>query len=389
MNVSEVLDVHPDFDQIGLRDIYKTSSHVDSRSLDITFGRYGGKISYHVYDEIITYWQVNGGNLSAIRRIVQDKLGQHMVDVQDLLARNAFLGVPYALYADGATGFNTMTPQSKMTTPTLNEIQLGMQYRNVPGFQEEDGSSGSVICITSPGVIFDIQAQTNPADWLTPMAYADPTRLLRNRFVRSPKATLFNCGDITYQTTVYTAVNAGDGSPDPNASKVDNTYKVVQPAAQHYIQLVSTADMTQFAVNDIVTIHTQRTSDFGVTNGVDYRAGDTTNRRVVNVDTANQRLSFEIPIMIDYTTALSANVYGYVTKGVHIHSSIFIGGNDGIVMGVGRPPRLHFPAPVDDFDSMYRFSWDSYQGYLNYHPEVLEVFFSGGSFRQVGPMLQG
>src|SRR5258706_2037206 len=201
MNVSEVLDVHPDFDQIGLRDIYKTSSHVDSRSLDITFGRYGGKISYHVYDEIITYWQVNGGNLSAIRRIVQDKLGQHMVDVQDLLARNAFLGVPYALYADGATGFNTMTPQSKMTTPTLNVIQLGMQYRNVPGFQAEDGSSGSVICITSLAVIFDIQAQTNPAYWLTPMAYADPTRLLRNevgsyrntRFMRSPKATLFNC----------------------------------------------------------------------------------------------------------------------------------------------------------------------------------------------------
>lgn len=399
MNISEVLDIHPNNDQLGLRDIYLPASHVDSRSLDITFARYGGKVAYHVYDEIITYWQTQGGagSLSAIRRIVQDKLGQHMVDVQDLLARNAFLGVPFALYADGASGFNTLTPQSKMSTAILNEIQLGMQYRNVPGFKQEDDQGGDLICITSPGVIFDIQTQTNPADWLVPKAYGDPSTLLkyeigtyRNvRFIRSPKATLFNCGDITIQTTVTSPILAGDGSPDPASTKVDSTYKVGQPAATHYIQLDAGTDMTQFAVNDIVTIHLNRTSAFGVTNGVDYREGTLHNRRIAAIDAGNHRLSFVIPIMVDMNTDLGGGVYAYVTKGVHIHSSTFIGGNDGIVMGVGRPPRLHFPAPVDDFDAMFRFSWDSYQGYLNYRPEVLEVFFSGGSFREVGPMLQG
>lgn len=250
--------------------------------------------------------------------------------------------------------------------------------------------------IISPGVFFDLQQQSEPKDWISRIAYGAPTRLLnyevgtfRNvRWVVTPKATLFNCGAITIQATVTSAINAGDGAPDPNSTKVDATYKVGQPGATHYVQLNGSTDMTQFAVNDEVTLHVQRTSANGVTNGVDYTDGKLHNLRIISIDAGNHRLSFERPVMVDFTTDLGAGVYAYVTKGVHIHASMFIGGPDAIVNGIGRPPRLHTPAPVDDFDAIYRFSWDSFQGYTVYNPSVCEVVYTAGSVRMVGGMLQ-
>jgi hypothetical protein len=88
--------------------------------------------------------------------------------------------------------------------------------------------------------------------------------------------------------------------------------------------------------------------------------------------------------MIDMATDLGAGVYGYITKGRNIHSSIFVGGPNGIVSGVAAPPRLHSPAPVDDFEMVQRFSWDSYMGYQPYAPEVFEVVFSAGTTRTKG-----
>jgi hypothetical protein len=398
MVVSQPFDIHANFNRLALRDMSLPASHFDSRNLQISFDRYGGKVAYHAYDELINYWRWQGPTASAIRRIVNDKLGQHMVDVQDLLARNAMLSTSFKLFGNGsATDFSGITTDDKITTFMLNNIHLGMKYRGVPYAQMENGSVGNVICLASPGQIFDLQQQTDPKDWLIPMAYGDPSRLLnyevgtyRNvRFVESPKCTLFNCGKIQIQTTITSAVNAGDGSPDPTSTQVDGTYFVGQPAATHYIQLANTTDMTQFALNDIVSVHVQRTSNYGITNGVDFKDGLLQNRRIVNIDSGNYRLSFEKPIMTDLTTNLGSGVYGYVTKGQHIHSAIFVGGDDGIIMGIGRPPRLHFPPPIDDFDSIWRFSWDSYQGYQMYNPNVLEVLFGAASFRLIGPMLAG
>lgn len=405
MTVTSLYDVHPDFNRIGLRDMYLPASHVDSRSQTITFERYGGKVAYDAYDDIISYWIYNGGNASALRRIVTDKLGQHMVDVQDLLLRNAYFSVPFKYYTGNATNFATLTADSVVSTSLLNEIHLGMKYRGVPYARTSNGSVGTIVCVTSPGVLFDLQNQTDPNQWLWPMAYADPARLLnyevgtyRNiRFVETPKCTLFNAGAIQSQVPITTAINSGDGAPDPQTTLVDATWAVGQPGATHYIQLGTTATggatvdatymNTNFKVGDIVTVHIQRTSDFGVTNGVDFRDGKLSSRRIVSVDASNRRLSFDMPIMVDMNIDLGSGVYAYVTKGVHVHAMVFIGGPDGIVMGVGRPPRLHMPPTVDDFDSIFRFSWDSYQGYVNYNPNVLEVVFTTASFRYTGQIV--
>jgi hypothetical protein len=264
---------------------------------------------------------------------------------------------------------------------------------------------GTIVCITSPGVLYDLQNQTDPKDWLVPLAYANPSRLLnyevgtyRNvRFIETPKATLFNCGAIQAQVPVSAAINAGDGAPDPNTTLVDATYAVGQPNAAHFIQLaaldsfgalVDAAYMNaNFAIGDMLTIHIQRTNDFGVVNGVDYRDGKASTRRVVGIDAAQRRLTFDRPIMVDMDVALAPGVFAYVTKANHVHAMIFVGGPSGIVMGVGRPPRIHTPPPVDDFDSIFRFSWDSYQGYVNYAPEVLEVVFTSASYRYSGQVV--
>jgi hypothetical protein len=407
MTITSLYDVHPNTDSLGLRDMWLPASHIDSRAVDITFNRYGGKVAYHVYDDIITYWQESGGGASALRRIVNDKLGRHMADVQDLLSRNALLSVPYKLYASGGSDFSALTTEDKLTTTLLDEVHLGMQYRDVPYAQSPVGNVGTIVGIISPGVYYDLQQQSEPKDWITRMAYAAPTRLLnyelgtfRNvRWVVTPKATLFNSGAITAQVAVSAAITAGDGSPDPGTTKVDSAQKVGQPAAVHYIQLATTDEASatvnstymnaNFKVNDIVTVHVGRTSANGITNGVDFTDGKLSNRRIVAIDATNRRLTFDQPIMVDMKTDLGSGKYAFVTKGLHVHASMFIGGPDAVVNGVGRPPRLHTPPPVDDFDSIYRFSWDSYQGYQVYNPSVCEVIYSAGSVRMVGDMLQG
>jgi len=403
--VTQMYDLHPNFDPIGQRQLSINASHFDTRAVQITFARYGAKVAYSKYEDIVTYWRENAGSnpVDAIRPIVTGKLGQNIVDVNDMLARNAFLSAPLALYNGGASSFGTLQ-QNAFANPTiLSAIHLGMANRDVPYTQDPGANYGMITCITSPSVIYDIRQNSSPKDWLVPQAYASPERLLNYeigqllnvRFVQSPRATLFNCGQVLVQSTVTSPINAGDGAPNgtgisglPN-TKTDSTYIVGQIGnSTPYIQLASgtsAGDMATYAVGDRVTIHSIRTSAYGANNGVDFRDGTLNNRRIVGVDATNKRLQFDAPIMLDFTTDLTGGgVYAYVTKGIHVHSMIFIGGDDGIVAGVGRPPRLYNPPPVDDWEQVYRFSWDSYMGYNNYNPLVIENVFTAATYREVG-----
>jgi hypothetical protein len=394
-------DAHPNTDALGMRDMWINARHLDSRSLDITFSRYGGKVAYHKLDEIITYWKKPGAKASVIRAISQDKLGQHMADVIDLLSRNALLSVPYKRYVgDAGQKFGGIGVQDKMTVDMIGQIHLGMATRDVPYAQGINGGVGNIVCITSPSVLYDLRYNTNANEWLWPIAYAQPTRLLNHefgtylnvRFISSPKCILYNAGEITVQAVVSSAIQAGDGAP---STRVDGVYKTGQSGVTNYIQLGANdangdpLDMDLFQVDQVVTIHVARTNDNGVTNGVDYTDGKLHNRRIVAVNTGSRRLSFEEPIFEDFDVDLDSSTYAYVTLGRNIHASIFVGGDDGIVMGVGEPPRLYNPPPVDDFLSVYRFSWDAYMGWGVHNPKVLEVVFSAAPFRNVGPLLAG
>jgi N4-gp56 family major capsid protein len=399
MTVSQLFDPHANFNALALRQLWLPAAHLDSRSIDITFTRHGGKVAYHKYDDYITYWKQDGVN--GLRRILNGALGYHMVEVQEMLARNAYISGAltggFNMMSGGGADFSAISTSDKFDIRDAMDIWLGMSYRDVPQAQGVNGAGASIICYTSPGVIYDIQGDTN---YTGVAQYADPSRLLNYeagsyknvRFVQTPRATLWNCGDLTAQATVSSAITAGDGAPDPATTKVDGTYATGQDGATHYIQLGATntwsagsaTGMAAFVAGDIITLHTLRTASYGITNGVNFQDGTLHNRRIISVDAGNLRLTLDRPIMLDFSTDLGSSVYAYVTKGRHIHTSIFVAAPTGIVAGVAQPPRFHTPPPVDDFNSIYRFSWDDYMGYQLFNPDVFEVIFSAGTTRVKG-----
>jgi len=398
MEITQLMDPHANFDPLGMRDIWMPASYVDSRAVRIGFSRYGGKVAYHEYDDMITYWKDNQGG--GVRNILQGALGQHMIDVHDYVLRNKFLNLPFQYYVGGGSDFSDLTASDVMTWQLAQEMWLGFSYRDVPMASDPSlpmRNNGSILCLTSPGVIYDIQqGTTDNEDWIPVVKYADPSRALRyevgtaknTRYLASPRMTLWNCGNITQQLDVTAAITAGDGAPDPSSTQVDSTYYVGQTSTgrsdiKHYIQLES-ADLSGISVGQIITIHSDKTDEYGVTDGADFNDGTMHVRRVVAVNDTDNRLTLDRPIMIDFSTELESGVYAYVTIGGHVHASLFMAGPDAVVMGVGRAPVMKAPPPVDDFAQVFRFSWNGYEGANFYRPEVAEIAFSAGSTRVVG-----
>ena len=47
--------------------------------------------------------------------------------------------------------------------------------------------------------------------------------------------------------------------------------------------------------------------------------------------------------------------------------------------GVAQPPRLYTPPPIDDFESVYRFSFDQFIAYQLWAPEVFRVWLGAAA----------
>ena len=395
MTVTQLLDPHPDTTALAARQIWMPSMHIDSRAIEITFQHNGNKIAYHKYDDMITYWRQN--NKAGIRNIARGALGVAEVDMNDLLARNALIQgsqtTGYNMFINGRANFSEVVVGDVFDPYIGADIWLGMANRGIAQALGPSGADGSVFCFTTPGVIHDIQENEN---WKSVHEYlANPILMqyeagsFKNvRYIQTPKCTLWNCGTVIVRAPVVGAITAGDGSPAPS-TKVDGTYKTGQETGgiTNYIQLdtPTTGSMAGFAVNDVITIHGTLTSDYGVSDGVDFNEGKLTNRRVVGVDVGNKRLLLDTPILVDFATDLGGGTYAYVTKGRNIHASIFVGGPQAIVAGVAQQPLFYQLDPIDDFKAIYRFSFDQYMGYQPYRPEVFEVVFSAGSTRVKGP----
>lgn len=394
MHITKLIPPHANFNELSLRQIWLPSSYIDSTAREITFNHYGGKMSLHEYDDLITYWQQNGERPGLVN-IINNGLGAMMSRTMNLLARNAFLQNSIALYGHGATSIGAVQSSHTMTTELLHDIHLGMEEREVPFTRNSDGSApfGQIFCITSPGVIRDLRnevsSQSKGLEFVNAMSYANAAQLVSGeigsyagvRFIKSNDAILYNMGATEHQTTVTAAINMGDGAPDPASTKVDSVFKVGQPGAQvtHYITV---ADASGFDVGDRVSLHVTRTSAYGVTNGPSFMDGKKMDLRIVAIDGNN--ISFDQPVMEDFTVDLGGGVYGYVTKGRHIHSALFVGGSDGVAMGVAAPPSVHVPMPIDDLGAIYRVSWSGRFGYQIFEPHVFEPVFLAGSNRFSG-----
>lgn len=416
MIVTESIAPHVNFDPIGQRQLWMDSTRSDSRSVNITFSRYGSKVQIHRYDEILNYWVTqNGGGL---RELLNRNLGYTISEVTETVPRNTFfagslLQTGYHMIgnqanklknADGTInyGFNSLTASDTMTTELLEAVMLGLNDREAPFTRSlEPGITGSVFCITSQNVIHSLTNETdstqnnvamnqfipvNLYDSSVRRAYGEVGMYKGVRFLVTPRAVLRNLGTKDIRAKIISPVKQGDGAPG-SETLVDGVYNVGQPSAAKYIVV---DDASNFELNMRVTIHTRLTSEFGVIDGADFRDGTSMVRRVVAVDTNANTISFDEPILIDMDTNLEppSAVYGYITYGRDVHTATFIGGNNGLGLGVLEPPRLTAPAPFDDFDEMYRQSWHARMGWQVLNPHAFEVAFLSAPSRWTGPIIR-
>lgn len=386
MSVKGIFAMEPNYAPVGKRQIWFNSNYTDTFSKSITFEDYADKVALHRYDDLVQAYRFRGS--IGLVNIARTLLGESMTTALDMLARNAFLNAAFWYNKVGGTiGSGTGTPQFDGINATPGQdnfdITVGrdiwrqLAYMDVPFAANPNGIQGSIFCITTPDTVREVKKDTT-GEWYGTHQYANPAMLLNYemgmwdnvRFMSTRRNVLWNCGDITAQTTIATMdYGPGDGG-SPNL--VDKVYTIGQSSGvENWIEVAAT---TNLAVNDIVTIHKTRTSDFGVTDGVDYREEESRVRRIVGIDaggTSLARITFDKPLFGDFA------VGDYITKATHIHASIFVAG-PAVINGVGEPIMAYPKEPIDDANAIWRFIWQGRFKYQLFNPEYVFVFFHGG-----------
>jgi hypothetical protein len=388
--------------------------NVDSRARQLAVKRYGDKVQLHESSNIFQQWQMSGGR--DWRPLLRGLLGQSVVKKMEMLARNSFLNGPKAhwTYADGGgspTDIGSITSADTFNMEMVNAWNLRLGNTGSPVVPGDMASAK--IAIIPPGVVYDFMASIAAASsneasmWRDAQLYSGKEiryelgSFKNIRFVQHPNdkyglnnAVLYNTGAITFQYGVTTVINAGDGSPDPETTKVDETWYVGQKDVNHLIQLENFG-ANDFAIGDIVTIHTVRTSALGVTNGVNPVAVKNSVRKIVALDAAANTLSFDRPLSFAYTAPFVATpvsgaagtYYAFVTKARHIGFVLVLGSRGGIMASVARPIKFYEPKPIDDFDSVWRYVWDIIQGYNIWEPNLFECHFCALTLPTVGGLI--
>lgn len=374
VHFTQRLDPEPNISVVDNRAIWLPQLYVDSRSIDVTASRYGGKVQLHEYDDMITRWRQNGS--AGLRTIITDVLAQNMIQTLDRLARNAFLSSFFVNFSGGVSGFTALTTAQTFEEGIARQQQMAAEYA---------GLNNPIFCLTAPAATYTLKSQSSSGEWVDRSKYAQPGALVNYeigsyegvRFATHPDLTLWNCGVVTKQAMITASVTAGDGSPDPESTDVDGAWRVGQAGATHG---VSYTDGTgTLAVGDYVTLHRERSSAgvMGVANGVKWDSVYNIERRIVAV--SGGKVYFDKPVMSDdFSTEVTTGIYGYMTVGRPVHAALFIKGPQSVVAGVIRPPRTHTPPAIDDTESIFRFSWDAYLGYAPFYTDRFSVYFYTG-----------
>jgi hypothetical protein len=319
-----------------------------------------------------------------------------IVDHLEKQIRNAFLSLPVKYIVGSGSGFGDIANTDVYDPDLAMDVSLEFAYNQVMDPNSPNGVSA--VAFASPGQIYTAQQDSGYTD-LAKYSEVGTKSLMRYemgqfkglRYVQHPINTLYNCGIIKAQATVSSAIDAGDGAPDPASSTVLGAYKVGQKSGPtRYIQLGTHLEgaVTDFSVGDVISIHTLRsdgaTAPYTVVNAPLPTDGTKLERRIVSIDTANNRITVDRPIQMDYDTDLGSGVYAYVTKGVHIHAAVILAAPGAVVGGFAQPPKLMFPPAIDDREAMYRVTWDSVHNYGLFRPETAAIIFSAGYVSSAG-----
>lgn len=360
---SEVLDLEPNWNETSESTIWKKGMYLDSRTLNINLAWYHDIIKYS--DHVDTFTYLNGGDAKGI---IRNKLGVAMVDMLDILARNAFLTHPNIDYAGSATSRATLAATDLFDLDVTESMRVSLEEDEIPGVASVgDGDGQTIVCVTTPRVVHDIRTAAGSA-WLDVQNYQSTGRKFTSeagmwagvRFVKTNRLRLRNAGATLVQTALNGATVEGQGA----YSTVDSVYTPGQSGSTRY---VTVDDETGLAVGDYVTIH-----DHTLGTAVLDSDGTQETRRIVNIDAGNNRLSFDKPLL----KAHGDN--NYVTKARDVHASIFMGG-PGVVYGVAERPNVIVPPKYDDAMLINRIGWRGLLKFQLFRPEFYRVHLSAGS----------
>lgn len=390
MTFKGIYELEPNTTPVGSRQIWFQGNYTDTWSKKITFDFHADKVALHRYDDMLQAYLFRGR--AGLIPIAQTLLGESVSVALDILARNAFMQVPRVHYIAGGTVYTDTTPDFSgiLETDTFDleisrDIMEAMAYADLPMAANPNGPGVAMWCITTPSATKVVKSAAD-SEWRETHLYADPSMLLRyeigmwegTRFLQTRRNVLWNCGayDGVGQGRFTTMLDYGPGDGgSPNL--VDGIFQVGQAAStgvQNWIQLDSVVGLE---VNDVVTIHQTVTNDFGVVDGVDFREGTARVRRIVDIDANTNSITFDKPLFHEFPAG------SYVTKGTHIHASVYVGG-PGVINGVGDPIMMYPMEPIDDARAIFRFIWQGKFKYQCVEPDWIHVVFHGGAAPQFG-----
>jgi len=405
----EALPGHVNHNSIGLRQNFINAAYLDSRERRIVADkRYGHKVQFHSYDELINMW-ATGGRSGFVNGILRQHLNGSILSVHELLARDSLIqNTNVVNYAGGATSFAGLGTSEDFTFDigVMRDVALRLSVRAKFAIQrygtygEPVPGSADMLVLTTPAVIHGLWDQME-GEWMQNLRDLQDDRIMNGGRIRyrdavyaeSWDACLWNAGNITKQVGVTAPITAGDGAPDPDTTAIDATWYVGQSSAgiTHYVQCTDLGT-AQYAAGDFVSLHIARTAAYGITNGVNFLDGKTMVLEIQTVDETNERLTFRSPVMDDYKEAFIATpqggsagtLYAFITKAQHVHPVFKIAMRGASLFAIRRKVMLHNPPAFDDMQSVERFSWDEFGAMNKWQGDLQEITYCAAAFGNRG-----
>lgn len=264
----------------------------------------------------------------SISGMVQSMLAPHMALTMDILARNSLfdpLKATYRTFAGGNTARSQLDSSDVMTSTIARAAAFQLSTRRIPPTPQ------GYIAVVHPAQIYDLRLDEF---WIDVLKYTQPDTILNGevgkihgvRFIEAHNARLPNAGTTARQTTIAGAT----------------------PANRDYVVV---ADATGFAAGQEVTLHRHSS----LPDGTD----ETEEHLVVKAvtGTTNGRISFRSKITINREAG------DYVTDGVDIFPTAFMGATKALGRGAVLEPEVRVALPTDKLRRQYHVGWYGLFGY--------------------------
>lgn len=413
---TQALPGHVNHNELTFRTDYVNPMYWDTRQKKLTgLKQWGQKVQVHKFDNFLNMWK--GGGMSTeqlLYQMARRQLAYSVVETMEKIVRDTYIKWcahkhygPHGEYAD----FSEISRSESDTFDVniLPEIKGALSKRvawRTGGLYGDytapvPGSSNTLV-LTTPGVVSDIWNQRN--DFMVDLRTLQDQRILNGAMIdyqgftfvegNWARTMLYNAGNINKQVAVISAIHAGDGAKDPDVGAVDDVYYTGQSgsSATHYVQC-SPFDDGDFLPGDEVSIHFLRTADWGITDGCDFLDGQTIVAEILSVNHVDDQITFRMPITANYTvdkgecTTLAgaspspaiSHHYAYITKAQHIHPVLVAPARGAHVFAMTQPVKFYEPVAIDDFNSVWRFTWDMYGAPNRWEPDLYDIYFVAGS----------